>query len=87
MKKNNDGIMPNAHNFFIEKLKSDKPYRTEVFSLMQFASKKEIRDDIAKLRKDISNQNTINSKIFISVKELEEMYSISESQQKTYEAE
>ncbi len=70
-----------GHSFFIEKLKTDNEYKTEVFSVIQSASKKEIREDIDKLREDVNNKLTL-PKAYISVRELSEQYSISESQQK-----
>ncbi len=70
-----------GHSFFIEKLKTDDAYKTEIFSVMQSASKREIREDIDRLREDINQKMTL-PKVYISVKELGEQYSISESQQK-----
>ena len=70
-----------GYSFFMNKLTSDKDYATEIKSMIQYTSKKEIREDINKLREDI-NQKLSPPKIYISVKHLEDFYSISESQQK-----
>ena len=67
--------------FFINKIKTDLTYRTEILSDIKLVSKKEIRDDINILRDEINQKLTI-PKVYISVKELGEQYCISESQQK-----
>ncbi len=71
----------NGSAFFIERLEHDINFRTEIQTTVNWTSKKEIRDDIKQLRADV-NEKLRPPKVYISVRELEDTYSISESQQK-----
>lgn len=70
-----------GHNFFIEKLKQDANFKTEMQTVIKGTSKEDIKQEIGRLRDDICNVLR-PPKVYISVRDLEDLYSISESQQK-----
>ena len=70
-----------GHTFFMKKLKDDTNFQIEIKNILHTTSKEDLKQEINKLRKDINQVLTL-PKVYISVKDLVDSYSISESQQK-----
>ncbi len=80
--ENNENIkVPDTHSFFINKIKSDVNFKSELKAQLQPKANDELKSEISSLRDDLNHKMTL-PKVYISVKELSEKYSISESQQK-----
>ena len=68
-------------SFFMKKMDNDANFKADIKSQIHSTSKKDLKQEIEHLRGDINNVLR-PPKVYISVKELENSYCISESQQK-----